>query len=304
MKTDVRRHDMQFKRSAILDAPKEIKAIQRIVIAFFLLMISACDFRPPQYYSKVIMEVKPVNGHGFDNPERFPVRKNVKPADFSSKEILYPVINNLKLSETWANGGRKLSLDQAYDRLVNSIRVIEVRNTDLIEISVHSADRQKAADIANMIAAVYKRKYNNDQLAQIEHGLAPLQLAIDQQRKAITVAKDELQRIRMANGISDSNPETSGDGTPAQQAQVRKDDVVALGGKAKGGPNDDQVARRKIADYLSAKDNYIIAKHILSMMEDRFTTDEIEMQESRTVAKIWEGASPSKHGSWFQNWHR
>jgi len=189
-----------------------------LTITFLLVMVSAavtCYFLPRQYFSKVTMEVKPdsnsftiINNQtglqGTDPGKLTPTQYQI----IQRKEILYPVIENLKLCEAWSmSPGQRLAREQAYQQLLGQMELRDVRQTDLIEIGVWSTDRQEASNIANMIAVVYQDRRKSDQQSLINTGLAQLQEEVDKQRKSVDAAQTDAARIREEQGIVDPNPE-------------------------------------------------------------------------------------------------
>jgi capsular exopolysaccharide synthesis family protein len=190
-----------------------------LVIAFALVMVSAgvtCFFLPRQYYSRVKMEVKSDNNaiKVFSNETAFQTVRdpNLQPTQFQvlqSKEILYPVIDNLKLVDTWsAQEGTPLPKEEVYFMLVRRMELNPVRNTDMIEIGVYSTDRTEASNIANMIAVVYQKVRRDDQMQIRDSGLAQLREEVLNQRKSVEAAQQEMQKIRDREKIVDPNPET------------------------------------------------------------------------------------------------
>ena len=186
-----------------------------IALAFLLVMITAgvtVYFLPRQYLSKVTMEVKPDNSgpitvftqgaqRGVD-PQFVSTQFNV----LQKTEILYQVIDNLKLGEAWSTEGRQLPPQSIYGKLVSMLVLREVRNTGLIEVGVYSTDAQEAANIANTIAVVYQQKRLTDLQKNLNKGLEQLKDEVEKQRKraeedAITMAK-----IRDRDSIIDPNP--------------------------------------------------------------------------------------------------
>ena len=191
-----------------------------LVITFLLVLVTAgvtCFFLPRQYYSRVIMEVKSDDSAQFqvfsnDTPYRANRDPNLQPTQFQiiqSKEILYPVIDNLKLVETWSSqeGGNILPKEEVYSRLLGHIKLNTVRNTDLIEIGVFSTDRVEAANIANMVAVVYQKVRREDQMQIRDAALAQLREEVTSQKKAVEAAQIEMAKIRDKQGIVDPNPE-------------------------------------------------------------------------------------------------
>lgn len=191
-----------------------------LVITFLLVLVTAgvtCFFLPRQYYSRVIMEVKSDDNalqvFSNDTPYRSSYRDpNLQPTQFQiiqSKEILYPVIDNLKLVETWSSqeGGNILPKEEVYSRLLRQMELNTVRNTDMIEIGVFSVDRIEAANIANMVAVVYQKVRREDQMQARDAALAQLREEVAAQKKMVEAAQAEMVKIRYKEGIVDPNPE-------------------------------------------------------------------------------------------------
>src|SRR6188472_1063346 len=139
-----------------------------IVIAFLLVLLTAAVvtyFQPREFQSSVFIEVKSTAQNmrifGASDPN-LPIHDpQLAPTVYQVIQrtgILYPVIEDLKLQDKWTKGGTRPSKEQAYQRLRSKLDVDEVRNTDLLQISVLSTDPQEAADIANKIVAVYQDK--------------------------------------------------------------------------------------------------------------------------------------------------
>jgi len=211
-----------------------------LVITFLLVMVTAgvtCFFLPRQYYSKVTMEVKSDDNTLVvfgDNgtPFRSPRDQYLQPTQFQiiqSKEILYPVIDNLKLVEAWSaqEGGNILPKEEVYGMLLGRIKLNTVRNTDLIEIGAKSTDRVEAANIANMIAVVYQKVRRDDQMQIRDAALAQLREEVANQRKNVEATQVEMQKIRLKEGIYDPNTEAM-DTTPINGGIVVGEDERQL----------------------------------------------------------------------------
>lgn len=76
-----------------------------------------------------------------------------------SKVILFPVITNLNLHQTWAGKLKKgeLSAAEVYPMLKQKLEVSQTRGTSLIEITFKSNDPNEAARIANAVADEYRQ---------------------------------------------------------------------------------------------------------------------------------------------------
>jgi succinoglycan biosynthesis transport protein ExoP len=190
-----------------------------VVLTFLLVMVTAgvtTYFVPRQYFSKVTMEVKPdgstfkvfgAEGRGYNDPMFVPTQFQV----IQKKEILYPVIEKLKLIETWSQreGGRRLPMEVVHNRLVRMMELKEVRNTGLIEIGVYSIDNQEAANIANAIAVEYKERRLTDLDENLKRALAQLGDELEKQRKRVEEAAVTMAQARERDSIVDPDPESS-----------------------------------------------------------------------------------------------
>ena len=145
-----------------------------ILLSFLLVLITTAVvpyFQPREYQSSVFIEVKSTA----ENPRIFgtgdpniPIHDpQLAPTVFQVIQrtgILYPVIEELKLQDKWGREGSRPSREQAYQMLRGKLDVDEVRNTDLLQISVFSTNPQEAADIATRsslftrISALKKKK--------------------------------------------------------------------------------------------------------------------------------------------------
>src|SRR5437016_10729415 len=137
-----------------------------VLLAFLWVLITAAIFtyfQPREYQSSVFIEVRStaenprIFGQGDPNqtihdPQLAPTVYQV----IQRTGILYPVIEQLKLQDKWGREGRRPSREAAYQMLRNKLDVDEVRNTDLLQISVFDSSPQLAADIANKIVSIYQ----------------------------------------------------------------------------------------------------------------------------------------------------
>ena len=187
-----------------------------IALAFLLVMITAgvtVYFLPRQYLSKVTMEVKTDNSGPLGTIFNGGGPRGLEPQFVSTQfnilqktEILYQVIDNLKLVEAWSSEGRSLPLQSVYGKLLGMLSLREVRNTGLIEVGVYSTDPQEAANIANTIAVVYQQKRLSDLQKNLDKGLEQLRDEVEKQRKRAEEAAVEMAKIRERDGIIDPNP--------------------------------------------------------------------------------------------------
>ncbi|MEY2546784.1 MAG: hypothetical protein QOG48_1901 [Verrucomicrobiota bacterium] len=188
-----------------------------ILIAFLLVVITAAVvtyFQPREYQSAVWVEVRSTA----ENPRIFapnqpdiPIHDpQLAPTVFQIIQrtgILYPVIEDLKLQDKWAEEGSHLTRERAYAKLRSKLDVEEQRNTDLLQISVFDTNPQLAADIANKIVAVYQDKRVEEEKEIMNRSVASMNEQVGKQQKAVDEALTDMARIRDEEHIVDLNPE-------------------------------------------------------------------------------------------------
>ena len=193
-----------------------------ILLAFLLVLVTAAVvtyFQPREYQSSVFVEVKSTaqNLRIFSNmgDPSLPIHDpQLAPTVFQIIQrtgILYPVIDDLKLQDKWTKGGTRPSREQAYQMLRGKLNVEEVRNTDLLQISVLDVDPQRAADIANKIVAVYQDKRVEEEKDIMNRAVATMNEEVEKQRRTVAAAEAEVSRIRDEEHIVDLNPEGTED---------------------------------------------------------------------------------------------
>lgn len=198
-----------------------------IVLTFLLVVITAgitTYFLPRKYQSNVIIEVEQndqkirIFREGYEGGMGLDPRfATTQFQIIQRKEMLYPVIDNLKLVEKWAEPYGVRTREEAYFQLRNMIDVREVRNTNLLQISVESTDPKEAADLANSIANEYQRKRIDEQNKLLTRSLASLEDEVGKQRKKVEETSAQMARIRSELGITDLNPDSMEDPMQAQE---------------------------------------------------------------------------------------
>ena len=188
-----------------------------ILLAFLLVFVTAAVvtyFQSRQYQSSIFIEVKStaqnlrIFSAGDPNlpihdPQLAPTVYQI----IQRTGILYPVIDDLKLQDKWTKGGARPNREQAYQMLRNRLDVEEVRNTDLLQISVLDGEPQQAADIANKIVSVYQDKRVEEEKDVMNRAVATMNEEVEKQRRTVAAAEAEVTRIRGEEHIVDLNPE-------------------------------------------------------------------------------------------------
>jgi polysaccharide biosynthesis transport protein len=197
-----------------------------VLLAFLLVLITSAIFtyfQPREYRADVVVEVKStaqnprIFAQGDPNlpihdPQLAPTVYQV----IQRSGILYPVIEQLKLSDRWARDGRRPPREVAYQMLRGKLDVEEVRNTDLLQISVYDSNPQLAADIANKIVAVYQDRRVEEEKEILNRAVGAMNEEVGKQQQRLEEARAEMAKIRDEEHIVDLNPE----GTEDTQAPV------------------------------------------------------------------------------------
>ena len=102
------------------------------------------------------------------------------------------------------------------------MNVDEVRNTDLLQISVLDTDPQEAANIANKIVAVYQEKRVQEEREILNRAVETMNEEVAKEDKRVDEAATEVARIRDAEHIVDLNPESTEDTVSAANTNVLK----------------------------------------------------------------------------------
>lgn len=124
------------------------------------------------------------------------------------KEVLYPVIEKLNLVERWRDVYGTSTIQGAFSRLKRNLDVREIRNTDLIQISVYSLNPEEAAEIANEVAEQYRLVRIGQVEEWVSRSLSTLQAEVDKLAQQTDELRTEAARIRAEHGIVDLYPDT------------------------------------------------------------------------------------------------
>lgn len=208
----------------LLDYWRVIRVRLPLIILVFLLVVItagvATYLTPRQYQSSVTMQIKEDNNNlqifngqsmGMRNDPRF---IGTQFQILQRKEMLYPVIDSMQLMRKWDIRSR----DVAYGKLRSMLSVSDVRNTDLIEISILDQDRQEAADLANTIALEYQKKRIDEQQSWVARSLVQLEDEVQKQRRKVDDLRDKMSTLRTEGKINDLNPESVEDPRQAGEA--------------------------------------------------------------------------------------
>ena len=206
----------------ILDYWRVIRVRLPLIILVFLLVVItaavATYLTPRQYSSSVTMQVKAdnkmhiFNGEMGESERSDPRFATTQFQIIQHKEILYPVIDAMKLMQKWEQRSKEIT----WMKLKQMLTVSEVRNTDLIQIAVLDKDRQEAADLANTIAVEYQKKRIDEQQSWVARSLVQLEDEVIKQRNKTEELRDQMIKIRQEGRIVDIDPDSVEDTKPVE----------------------------------------------------------------------------------------
>jgi len=193
-----------------------VRSRKEVVIAVFLLTVAAgvlTTYRLPRVYTaSTVIAVKESapdlsvfsrEAAGFYNPYFLRTQFEI----IQSTPVVEEVVRKLNLTERMAAayGYADIPPDKAFDRtvrlLLRSIRVQQYRDTNLIEIRVFLSEPrdnvwQVAADVADAVANVYRSLRMRDAVDISERGIRALQQALEDQKRKVTAAEEQVEQIR------------------------------------------------------------------------------------------------------------
>lgn len=188
-----------------LDYWRIIRIRKTVILSVFLLVVittTVVTFFLPEWFSskaRITVEKDSTDVMGIDNRQYTqvydPFWLQTEFEKIKSTSVLYPVIDEAKLTKTWsAKAGmeHEFTRREVYETLVKQIDIKVSKNTSVIEIWVYSQDPEEAARIANSIADQYKnirdnyrKDSKNEGIKQLEQDLASAEKEVDADRKSV-----------------------------------------------------------------------------------------------------------------------
>jgi polysaccharide biosynthesis transport protein len=197
-----------------LDYWRVIKLHKFVIFTVLFLVVASASvytfLAPKQYMATARIDVgsdRPdVSIYGRDNPTIDMVTFNTQTEVIQSKEVLYPVIDELKLRQLWAKkdaGGEELPRDKVYMMLRSRLALTPDRGTTLIRIQAWSQDREECARIANAVARGYEKYRLDEKYKESVRGLEKIQEEYQLKVEEVRVASEKVEQLRKELDITD-----------------------------------------------------------------------------------------------------
>lgn len=277
-----------------LDYWRIIRIRKSVILLVFLLVVITTTavtlILPPQYLSTVRIAVEKDNTDIAGLFERQSVQVydpyfiQTEFEKIQSRKVLYKVIEQLRLNETWAkryNSEGPLKDSETYQILKRLIDVRQTRNTSLIEISVRSEDRNEAAVLANRIAEVYRENRLNLRRDMSQAGINKLREEYTNQLAKVHKLQSNAADLRIQFQISDYVAEGNAPVTTLEPETVRSFERERIAAES-----EHAFYSTKLNDLLSL-DRKSLRKAILTAVPDDLLKDlllRLNDQEQRLVA--------------------
>ncbi len=207
-----------------------------VVLAFLLVELTVAVttyFMPRQYRSTVSMELKAEseNMRVFDqNRGSMGLDPRFAPTQFEiiqRKEVLYPVIDKLKLVDRFGTDmGGAITKEQAYLKLRSLLNLKQVRNTEVLDLSVTYTDPQASAQIVNAVAESYQAKKREQKQDLTSSSLTQLNSQLESQRARVSEMTAKLAKMRKEDPtiVDNDNDRTIGAEDPRKQIVASKEE--------------------------------------------------------------------------------
>jgi succinoglycan biosynthesis transport protein ExoP len=215
-----------------LDYWRVIRSRKEIVIAVFLLVvltgILVTYSMPKVYMSSVLIQVKEErpdpSAWGQESGRFDPLFLRTVFEIIQSGPVIEDVVRRRELDKKLARayGFDHLPSEKAFQRAVaivrQSLKVQQYRDTNLIECQMYLSEPKDSVTLevalaADMVAQVYKEQSSARSRRTSEAALKAMQALLEERRKAVAAATDEVERIRTEYKIdvmaSSSSSDTS-----------------------------------------------------------------------------------------------
>ena len=123
-----------------------------------------------------------------------------------SKHTLYPVIDQLGLTQRW----KVASNAEAYQKLLDSVKINGVAGTQLARVTVNTSDPQLAADLANAIVRRYQYRMDEVERFRSDNALELLNAQETLQRQRVDQARRKTLELMNRFHIVDFEMEDPG----------------------------------------------------------------------------------------------
>lgn len=175
-----------------------------ITLALILLIVgvSLALFPAPVYEAnaRISVEPEPVD---ITRCGAFPYSRNVDVSfiessmeELRSNAVLFDVIDTLGLCEKWKRAAQPLSREQVIEQLKDSLRISRIEGTSIIVLGVRRSSPAEAAEVANIIAEVYRKRDLDTEIEVVRNHFDAMETKIKSQLFRMEAAEETVQKIQ------------------------------------------------------------------------------------------------------------
>ncbi len=226
----------QESRLHFLDYWRIIRIRKTVIIAVFMLVVITATLvtfiLPEQFASTATLKIErdksDIDEFG-GNSGRFntfdPYFIQTEFEVIQSEVILSNVVGVLDLNDKWGkkyNDGSKFKTSESVGILKGRLDLRPRRNTTLIDIRVFSENPNDAAELANAVASTYQTWRKEKGFRLTSAGIKALEEQLKVEDEKIEKLKEELNKIRVENKISDVDAAGNAPTTLMESEELRR----------------------------------------------------------------------------------
>lgn len=286
-----------------LDYLRVIRARKEIVIAVFLLVVATgigvTYMLPKVYMASTVIAVKEESpdvevfsrGGGRYDPLFLRTQFEL----IRAEPVIEEVVRKLNLAEKLgrANEYDHLPAERAFEQTVRlisrAIKVNPYKDTNLIEVEVYLSEPQQtapqdAADVADMIATVFRAQNHERSRAATDRALKALYESLEEQRKRVAELEAQVETIRQKYQITLLGP-AGNTGASLSKNALANLDTQRIRSRLE---LEDKKARFDLVSTLSADQlldaaPYLVSDSLLATLVSQRRTTEIELSQSQAA---------------------
>jgi uncharacterized protein involved in exopolysaccharide biosynthesis len=257
-------------------ARPERRGVRGILLVFGLVVLCVASAlgvlayrfaQPRWYFAQAVIDVPPPrDGRPHDG---FAVSQAQL---LRTSDVLERVVNMLDLAKIYAADGARVTPEEARNALGQSLRIeASAGEPQRIYIGAYAADPNLAANIANLVAVVYRNSRIEASQQHLERSLSQYSDEVQKQRTVVQAAEKELRQIRERDQIIDPDLERPDSPEAAPTA------------------------------YTEAKVKYLQAKRILESAELALSKARMEHQvDDDPIRIVQRGVPPARPMPWWR----
>ncbi|MGH7951666.1 MAG: GumC family protein [Limisphaerales bacterium] len=232
-------------RLHFLDYWRIIRIRKAIIITVFLItaiIATAVTYILPTSYSSTSeIKIEPdtgqditgMSGQTTTTPPYDPYYLQTELKILDGPIVLGKVIDAMNLNVVWAKkyGVDTFKTSETLELLQHQIDLEPVRNTDLVDITAYSGDKNEAANLANAVAKAYQEYRLEAREKQTQGGIESLQKEYQEEDAQIKAINTNVDNLRQELKIVDTDPNSFEPSPTLTQEQLNEYHTMMMEGQ-------------------------------------------------------------------------